>query len=92
MQNTIIVISIILAINLISFLLYFIDKRKAIKGKWRISENILILSSLFAPWGAFAGMRIIRHKTKHIKFKILVPVFMLLHVILVVGLVYLNMR
>lgn len=62
-------------INIISFSLMGIDKGRAKKGKWRIKEStLLVWSFLFGGIGAFAGMHIFHHKTKHIKFKILVPV------------------
>lgn len=73
-------ISILLILNLISFCLYFIDKRKAIKNKQRISEKTLLLSAfLFGSIGAIVGMYLCRHKTKKLKFTILVPLFLLLH-------------
>ena len=69
-------ISIIFIMNLISFTIFYIDKRKAIKGKNRISENSLLLSAfLFGSIGAFLSMLIFRHKTKKLKFRILVPLF-----------------
>ncbi len=64
--------------NIIVFFLYGLDKRKAKAHKYRISEKILILSSfLFGAIGAVLGMNIFRHKTKHAKFKILIPVSLL---------------
>ncbi|MBL7574314.1 Uncharacterized membrane protein YsdA, DUF1294 family [Peptoniphilus asaccharolyticus DSM 20463] len=67
-------------INLITFLLYFIDKRKAISGSQRISEQTLLLFSfLFGSLGALLGMYICHHKTKKFKFKILVPLFFIIH-------------
>jgi len=57
--------------NLIVFFLYFLDKQKAKKGKWRIPEKTLILSALlFGGLGAGLGMNAFRHKTKHLSFKI----------------------
>ncbi len=88
MNKTFIIAGVILAVNLIAFLLYVIDKRKAIKDKWRIPERVLLWWSLPAPWGAFAGMRIARHKTQHKKFTILIPLFMALHIILLAGYIY----
>lgn len=76
------IIFIISVMNLISFAMFFIDKRKAIKGKNRISENSLLLSAfLFGSIGAFLSMQIFRHKTQKLKFKILVPLFFTLQVI-----------
>jgi len=57
--------------NLLTFFLYVIDKRKAVKNKWRISENTLVFFTLaFGGIGAFFGMLFARHKTKHMKFRI----------------------
>ena len=56
-------------INISSFILYGIDKQKAIKHKFRISENTLIFSTFIGgSVGAFFGMQFFRHKTKHPKF------------------------
>jgi len=61
----------VISANLLTFALYIIDKRKAKKGSWRISENVLIFFTLaFGAIGAFIAMRLVRHKTKHKKFKI----------------------
>lgn len=76
------------AINIVTMLLYVIDKRKARKGQWRISEKILLTWALFAPGGAFAGMKLAHHKTQQKKFMILVPLFMLLHICILMGFVY----
>ena len=66
--------------SLITFLAYGIDKRKAKKNSWRTPEKTLIgLSFLFGAPGAVLGMRVFRHKTKHAKFRILVPLSLILH-------------
>lgn len=68
----------------VSVALTVLDKRAAIKGKWRVPEATLMLLGLFA--GAlpmFVTMRIIRHKTKHMKFMIGLPAEMALHVALI---------
>lgn len=70
----------LLVLNLISMFLYFLDKQKSKKGSARISEDDLLLSSFLGGIGAFLGMQIFRHKTKHLKFKISVPLFALLHI------------
>lgn len=73
----------LLSINLITFLLFAIDKQKAKKHKYRISEKTLLLFSFFGgSLGALLAMLICHHKTKHIKFLLLVPVFLILHVLL----------
>ena len=75
--------SIFWIMNLISFCLYFIDKRRAIKDKHRISEKTLLMYSLFfGSVGAVFGMYFFRHKTKKIKFRILVVLFLILHMVI----------
>lgn len=69
----------ILVWNVIVFFMYGLDKLKAKKDKWRIPEKTLLLSAfLLGGIGAFAGMKVFRHKTKHRSFSILVPVFAVL--------------
>lgn len=73
----------LLAINLIAFLMYGIDKWKAKKNKWRISEKTLLGAALLGgSIGALAGMRVFHHKTKHWKFRIGVPACLVLHMVL----------
>ena len=74
----------ILLMSLITFCLYGIDKYKAKRGAWRISEKTLLLSALFfGGIGALLGMHLFRHKTKHWYFRILIPLFTILQLSLV---------
>ena len=74
-------------INIAAFLLYGIDKRKARNHQWRISEASLIcVAVLGGSVGALLGMFIFRHKTKHLKFLIGVPLILILQIAL--GLYY----
>lgn len=67
----------LMLINLIAFIAYGMDKRKAVKGQWRIPEATLIgLALVGGPVGAYAGMKVFHHKTKHAKFTIGVPAIM----------------
>ena len=67
--------------NMIVFALYGIDKRKAKRGVRRISEKTLLLSAaLMGGVGALFGMYVFRHKTKHIKFTIGVPLLLILNI------------
>jgi uncharacterized membrane protein YsdA (DUF1294 family) len=67
--------------NLIVFILFGIDKYKAIKDKWRISEKTLILSSFcLGAVGGVLGMIIFSHKTKHLKFKLLLPLAVIVNI------------
>lgn len=55
--------------NLIGFIIMGIDKRKAITQKWRIQEKTLFLVALLGgSLGGILGMKLFRHKTKHMKF------------------------
>jgi len=68
-------------INLLTFILSWIDKRAAIAGKQRVSESKLILLSIFGgSLGMFLSMRIFRHKTKKYKFSIGIPIIMLIQI------------
>ena len=67
----------LLALNLITFIAYGIDKRKAKKSRWRISESSLLLLALIGgSVGAWLGLKVWRHKTQHKKFYIGIPVIM----------------
>ena len=78
----------LLAINALSFILFGLDKNKAKKGKWRISEATLLMMAVSGgSIGAWIGMRLWHHKTKHKKFKYGIPVIIIIQVGLVV---YLN--
>lgn len=60
--------------NAIVFLVYAYDKSSSAKRQWRIPESTLILLALAGGGlGAFLGMYVIRHKTRHLKFKLVVP-------------------
>ena len=69
----------LILINLISLIIFGIDKIKSIKGKWRISESRLMLVAFFAPFGAYVGMLLFRHKIRKVKF-ILVPIFLFIQI------------
>lgn len=61
--------------NGIVFLLYGIDKQRAMADQWRISEKTLLLCAFFLGGaGAGLGMTVFRHKTRQLKFRILIPV------------------
>lgn len=78
----------LIAINLITFLFYGIDKLKAIHHKYRISEKMLFtLVILGGFFGGFIGMLIFHHKTKKPLFKYGVPVTCIAWVIILAYLV-----
>lgn len=69
-------------INLIGFIVMLIDKSRAIHKEWRISEKTLLMISVFGgSIGIFAGMHVFRHKTKHLKFTIGVPLIFIIQII-----------
>lgn len=75
----------IIAINIITFLVYGVDKLKAKKGWWRIPEaTLLMLAVIGGSIGAWCGIMVFRHKTKHLKFKIGVPLIFILQFALLV--------
>lgn len=74
-----------LIINLIGFLVMFIDKEKAKKGKWRIPEKTLfIITGLGGGIGTTAGMYMFRHKTQKLAFIIGFPFITIIEIIAIV--------
>ena len=71
-------------INVVSFTLYGMDKRRAKKNRWRIRERVLLGAAwLMGGVGALVGMHLFRHKTKHAVFVISVPLAAVLQLALV---------
>ena len=65
-----------IVVNIIGFVIMGIDKKRAIRGAWRISEASLFLTALAGgALGCTLGMYHFRHKTKHWYFKYF-PVFL----------------
>lgn len=61
-------------INIVTFLVYGLDKWKARNDQWRIPERtLLFLAFIGGGAGAWAGMEYFRHKTRHTSFRIIVP-------------------
>ena len=74
----------LIAINILTFLIFGIDKRKARKGKWRIPEATLIgLAIAGGSIGALLGMYLFRHKTQHKKFTLGIPAIILVQAVIV---------
>ena len=70
-------------VNVFAFVLYGADKYFAVRGKWRISErNLLLIAAVGGSLGAYLAMNLFRHKTKHKKFTVGVPLIFLLQVFL----------
>lgn len=74
-----------LAINIVTMVIYGIDKYKAKSGYWRISElTLIMLATIGGSIGALGGMYIFRHKTQHKKFTIGVPLILLAQVAIII--------
>lgn len=74
-----------IVINIIGFLIMYIDKQKAKKGKWRIPEKVLfIITALGGGIGTIAGMYTFRHKTQKIAFVIGFPAITILEIIAII--------
>jgi uncharacterized membrane protein YsdA (DUF1294 family) len=89
-MNCIPYIAIVVAIwNIITFAFYGADKSKARKNKWRIKESTLIACAfLMGGVGAMLGMLAFHHKTKHLKFLLLVPLALMLNIGVAACLIY----
>ena len=73
----------LLAINVVAFIMYGIDKYKAKKAKWRIPETtLLLLAVLGGSIGAWMGMKVWPHKTMHKKFKYGIPAILMIQIAL----------
>ncbi|WNF36000.1 DUF1294 domain-containing protein [Bacillaceae bacterium IKA-2] len=71
-------------INVISLVYMYIDKQKAIKSQWRISEKSLFLLAIIGgSIGIMIGMKLFRHKTKHLSFKVGIPSIFILQIVLI---------
>lgn len=65
--------------NIIAFASMGIDKQRARKGQWRISERTLVLLALIGgSAGTLTGIYVFRHKTRHRKFTVGVPAILVL--------------
>lgn len=64
----------LIVVNATAFVLYGVDKYKARNKRWRIPEKRLLqLAMIGGGVGAYCGMMVFRHKTKHRRFNIIVP-------------------
>ena len=69
----------LLLVNLAAFFMMWADKRRARKGRWRLSEKALFLPAVLGgALGGVLGMRHFRHKTRHWYFRFGLPALLLL--------------
>lgn len=79
-----IIIGYAVIINIIGFFSMLIDKRRAIKNKWRIPEKTLFLFAIIGgSAGSIAGMRLFRHKTKHWYFAYGMPSILIVQIVII---------
>lgn len=74
----------VVIINLLGFFIMYIDKSKAINNKWRVPEKTLLsIAILGGSIGSLLGMHTFRHKTKHPKFTLGIPVIIICQLLLI---------
>lgn len=70
--------------NVGTFILMAVDKYKAIRRKWRISESALLTAAFaMGGFGSLLGSIVFRHKIRKWKFRILLPVAVLFNISLI---------
>ena len=78
----------LIAINVVTFFAYGIDKWKAKRFKWRISEATLLgMAVIGGSIGAWLGMRVWHHKTMHKKFQLGIPLIIVAQIALVIWII-----
>jgi uncharacterized membrane protein YsdA (DUF1294 family) len=74
----------LVVINLAAVYVMYSDKKKSKKGYWRIPENrLFLIALLFGSIGILAGMKLFRHKTRHLKFTIGIPAILVAQLFIV---------
>ena len=78
-QSFHIIAAYLLLVNLLAFVMYGIDKKRAVQKRFRIPERTLLwMARLGGGIGSWLGIKLFRHKTKHTRFRILVPLWILI--------------
>lgn len=81
----------LLIINASGFALMLVDKFKAKKNLWRIPESTLILAAILGgSVGSLIGMYTVRHKTRHPKFALGIPLILAIQIVAAVWLLILS--
>ena len=82
-------LALLFIMSVVALISYQRDKTFAKQGKYRVPERtLLLLAACFGGIGAFAAMRVFRHKTKHLRFQIIVPLSMVIQLAVLVALAY----
>ena len=75
----------LIVINLIGIFIMYIDKRRAMYGRWRIPEKTLIIIALLGgSIGCMVGMKLFRHKTQKIKFVLGYPTILIAETVIII--------
>ena len=73
----------LLIINLIAVAVTIYDKICAVKRRWRVKEStLLLLSFLGGSIGMYITMLLIRHKTRHLKFMLGIPIILIFQLVI----------
>lgn len=76
-------------INIAAIIMTIADKKRAVRGKWRISEfSLMLLGFLGGAAGEFITMKKIHHKTRHAKFMIGLPLEIFFHIVILILIIY----
>lgn len=77
--QTVILVYYLFFINVLAFILYGVDKRRAVRNEYRIREGVLLwMARLGGGIGSWLGIKAFRHKTKHTRFRIVVPLWIVI--------------
>lgn len=75
----------LILINAVGFVFMLADKQKARKNQWRIPERVLMGFAVFGgSFGVLLGMYFCRHKTRHLKFTLGVPMILAIQIVLII--------
>ncbi|RON10168.1 hypothetical protein BK659_08775 [Pseudomonas brassicacearum] len=78
-------------VSLLTFLLYWSDKRKARADSWRTPENVLHAIELAGGWpGALLAQQVFRHKTRKVSYQLVFWIIVLLHQVFWIDQLYLG--
>lgn len=78
-------------VNLAGLIICGVDKRRAVKGRWRIPERRMILTAAVGgSIGVWVGMYLFHHKTKHLKFVIGMPAILLCQLLIAAAIIYIR--
>lgn len=89
MNSYIVSISVWIVLCLVSFCQFGIDKKRARQGQWRIPEKTLwITAALGGSAGAWLGMYVFHHKTRHAGFRFGMPALIVIQLLAAIGALY----